>query len=99
MSQASSAALTSPSGSMVVNSWFSQFLADITATPLARPSNLETTAIGAATLAGMSAGVLSDLSDARQLNAPERTFAPDMAPEERERLLSGWDKAVERALL
>lgn len=86
-------------GGMVVNDWFSQFLADIVQVPLARPRNLETTAIGAAALAGLQARLIDGLAGVAALNAADRTFTPAMPSETRAPLLAGWQDAVARTLL
>ncbi len=85
-------------GGMVANDWVMQFLADILDISVERPKVLETTALGAAALAGLQAGVyqdLSDIADHRQLDA---RFQPAMAPETRNAALSGWKKALARTL-
>ncbi|MGY4707094.1 glycerol kinase GlpK [Candidatus Bipolaricaulota sp. J31] len=83
-------------GGAARNDFLCQFQADILGIPVVRPEVLETTALGAALAAGVSAG-LWDLADIPALVRRERTFAPRMSKEERERLLSGWRKAVDRA--
>ena len=57
----------------------------------------ETTALGAAYLAGLATGVWKDLEEIRSLWKCDSTFAPAMDPGEREKLLSGWHKAVGRS--
>ncbi len=84
-------------GGMVVNDWLCQFLADVTGCPVERPVVTETTALGAATLAALGAGLVDDLKGGA-LWRLEREFLPAMEPETRERLLEGWRKAVRRAL-
>ena len=81
-------------GGMVANSWFCQFLADILALPVDRPMVTETTALGAAFLAGMQAGLYGGMEDIRATWRQERHFAPAMAEEERRKLLNGWAHAV-----
>ena len=83
-------------GGAARNDFLCQFQADLLGIPVQRPQVLETTALGAALAAGASVG-LWELADIPSLVRPERTFQPRMSPAERERLLSGWRKAVERA--
>ena len=74
-----------------------QFQADIMDRELRRPAIRETTALGAAYLAGLATGVWKDLEEIRSLWKCDSTFAPAMDPGEREKLLSGWHKAVGRS--
>jgi len=85
-------------GGMAANDWLCGFLSSIIDAPVERPVNVETTALGAAFLAGLGAGVwptLAAISEGWRLN---RRFDPSMAPEQRERSLHGWKDAVARAL-
>ncbi len=75
-----------------------QFQADIAGMPITRPKNRETTALGAAYLAGLTVGFWRDRNDLQQYSETERDFVPDMDARTRERLLGGWHKAVRRAL-
>ena len=84
-------------GGASVSDFLMQFQADVLQRPIDRPASVETTAMGAAFLAGMSAGLWTDLSQVQQLRRTERRFEPRMAPEEAGRLLEGWHRAVERA--
>jgi glycerol kinase len=59
---------------------------------------VETTAWGAASLAGLAVGVYSDTEELRREWQIDRSFAPQMSIEEREKLLVGWHRAVERTL-
>ena len=86
-------------GGMVVNDWFCQFLADVLGRPVDRPEIVETTALGAAVLAALGGKLVADLSSAREMWGLEREFTPSMSASERERLLTGWRKAVKRSLL
>jgi glycerol kinase len=63
-----------------------------------RPQVIETTALGAAYLAGLAVGYFKDRDEIRKNWALERTFTPDMPAEKREKLLKGWHKAVDCAL-
>jgi glycerol kinase len=85
-------------GGMVVNDWLCQFIADILRCPVQRPAITETTALGAATLAALGAGLVSTLDQAAGLWHLEREFTPDMPEANRQRLLAGWQRAVARAL-
>ncbi len=83
-------------GGMAVNNWLLQFMADVLAIPVSRPRVTETTALGAAALAGYRAGVLPSLGHLASLYGEERRFIPAMPASERERLYSGWQAAVAR---
>ncbi len=74
-----------------------QFQADILAKPLRRPVVVETTAMGAAMLAGLAVGFWSDLQEL-ETSGEDTLFQPQMAPEDREEKLRGWHRAVERSL-
>ncbi len=86
-------------GGMVVNDWLCQCLADVVNLPVERPEITETTALGAAILAALGAGLVDDLDAAARLWNLEREFLPAMDPERREGLLKGWRAAVARTLL
>jgi len=86
-------------GGMAANDWLCQFLADILDAPVERPAAVETTALGAAFLAGLGAGVWQGLDEIEDLWTLGRRFEPRMAPALRDDLVAGWRKAVERALL
>jgi glycerol kinase len=85
-------------GGMAANAWLCQFLADITACRVDRPSNLETTALGAAFLAGLATGVWSGLKEVSQTWSAAERFNPSLSAENREKLLQGWSRALERTL-
>ncbi|HEX6543629.1 MAG TPA: glycerol kinase GlpK [Ktedonobacterales bacterium] len=84
-------------GGMVANNWLMQFLADILNVPVQRPVVAETTALGAAYLAGLAVGFWSNLDDISRNWAMDREFTPIMAAETRARLYRGWQRAIERA--
>jgi glycerol kinase len=86
-------------GGMSANTWLCQFLANVLEVPVERPAHLETTALGAAFLAGAAAGVWTDLDDAARAWRRQDAFTPQMAPAHRSTIVAGWRKAVERALL
>ena len=66
--------------------------------PVERPACVETTALGAACLAGLAVGCWADRDEIRRTIVPDRTFRPQMETARREELLAGWHKAVSRAL-
>jgi glycerol kinase len=75
-----------------------QFLADILATPVDRPLVTETTAVGAAYLAGLTAGLCPDLAGFAARWKCARRFVPQMDEAIRERKYAGWRDAVRRTL-
>ena len=85
-------------GGASANNFLLQFQSDILGVPLMRPGCVETTAWGAASLAGLAVGTYSGLEDLRKEWAKDSEFAPAMAAEEREALLRGWHRAVERSM-
>jgi glycerol kinase len=85
-------------GGMAANDWFVQFLADILDLRVDRPAALETTALGAAYLAGMQIGVIGGMDEIAASWRLERRFAPRMDEATREGLLQGWHEAVRRTL-
>ena len=80
------------------DSFLMQFQADILNRPVRRPTIRETTALGAAYLAGLAVGFWSGREEIRSLRQAGRLYSPDMGPGRRERLLRGWHKAVGRSL-
>jgi glycerol kinase len=85
-------------GGMVASDWTMQRLADILNAPVDRPKVLETTAVGAAYLAGRRSGVFPDLDAFARAWALERRFAPSLDAATREARYSGWKDAVSRTL-
>jgi glycerol kinase len=85
-------------GGMVGSDWTMQFLADILDTPVDRPTIMETTALGAAWLAGYRAGVWPDQAGFAERWALDRQFNPRMDEATRKRKLKGWRDAVKRTL-
>ena len=83
-------------GGMVANNWFCQRLADFTGLPVDRPEVTETTALGAAYLAGLAVGIFRDFSDIAKGWALDRRFDPAMSPAARDALYEGWNNAVAR---
>ena len=85
-------------GGMVASDWTMQYLADILDAPVDRPTVLETTALGAAWLAGSRAGVWADQSGFAESWARERRFEPEMDEQTRSKRYAGWKDAVSRTL-
>jgi glycerol kinase len=85
-------------GGMTASDPCMQFLADILACPVDRPTVAETTAMGAAYLAGRSAGICADLAEFASQWRLDRRFEPRMNASERERKYAGWKQAVLRTL-
>jgi glycerol kinase len=85
-------------GGMVASDWTMQRLADILDAPVERPVVQETTALGAAWLAGHKAGVWPDAHGFAKLWKLERAFKPALAAAERERKCAGWKRAVNAVL-
>lgn len=83
-------------GGMVINDLMVQFLSDILGVRVERPRVTETTALGAAFLAGLQVGIYSSLEQISELWNSEREFAPEMEAERRKALYKGWLSAVER---
>jgi glycerol kinase len=84
-------------GGMVRNDFLMQFQADILGVPVQRPKVTETTALGAAYLAGLAVGFWRDQDEIAANWAIDRIFEPQMSDDERERLYVGWQRAVARA--
>ncbi|MBL6749337.1 MAG: glycerol kinase GlpK [Nevskia sp.] len=85
-------------GGMAVNDWAMQFLADILRIPVVRPQTVETTALGAALLAGLGAGVYASLDEIGALWRADRRFEPQLPADRAEALYRGWTAAVERVV-
>lgn len=85
-------------GGMVANDWLLQFLTDILDVPVERPAILETTALGAAAMAGIKAGVYESLDAVDALRQIDRHFTASLAGEDRAALRAGWRKALAQAL-
>ena len=85
-------------GGMVHNSWMVQHLSNILDIPVDRPKVLETTALGAAYLVGLRAGLYKSLDDVKDNWQIDRAFSPAMKTTERGALLSGWNTAVGKVL-
>src|SRR5258708_32242657 len=85
-------------GGAVVNNTLMQFQADILGVAVQRPKVSETTALGAAYLAGLATGFWSGEKEVSEQWAIDRTFEPTMSADQRESLYAGWKKAVGRSL-
>ena len=85
-------------GGASANNFLMQFQADLSELDIQRPQCIETTALGAAYLAGLASGFWKDLEEIRGNWACERTFSPAVSPERRRELLKGWKRAVSCAM-
>jgi glycerol kinase len=81
-------------GGMVANDWMAQDLADVLGVTVERPTMAETTALGAAMLAGVGCGMFSGLEEASGMRSEVELFEPNITDEARGRRLAGWTKAV-----
>src|SRR5690606_28294753 len=77
-------------GGMVANDWMLEFLADVAGLTVERPGILETTALGAAWLAGLGAGLFESKEAAAATRRVDRVIEPGMGEEERAALRAGW---------
>ena len=85
-------------GGASANNFLMQFQADVLGTRLIRPSCVETTAWGAASLAGLGVALYGTVEELNRAHSIDRVFEAQMSEETRERLLCGWSRAVERTL-
>jgi glycerol kinase len=85
-------------GGMAANAWLCQFLADILQLHVERPQYLETTALGAAFLAGLATGVWDGLDDLSRIWKQRDSFRPAMEESRRDQLVAGWRAAVAKTL-
>jgi glycerol kinase len=85
-------------GGMAANAWLCQFLADILQVPVERPENLETTALGAAFLAGLATGVWDNLAALSATWKRRDCFQPAMDDKRWRQLIEGWHSAVAKTL-
>jgi glycerol kinase len=85
-------------GGMVTSDWTMQRLADILAAPVDRPKVLETTAVGAAYLAGLKVGLYPEVGEFAKGWALDRRFLPKLDAASREAKYAGWKDAVARTL-
>ena len=85
-------------GGMVANDWMAQDLADMLNITVERPKFVETTALGAAMLAGVGGGLYASLEAASVMRGNVEQFSPKIAPDLRQARLDGWADAVARTL-
>jgi glycerol kinase len=85
-------------GGMAANDWLAQDLADMLDLPVERPDFVETTALGAAMLAGLGSGLFTDLAETAAMRGSIETFEPAMQAESRDARLQGWKTAVRSVL-
>ena len=85
-------------GGAAANNFLMEFQADILNAHVIRPTCLETTALGAAYLAGLAVGFYKDTEEIKSNWACGREFVPEMSAEKRQELYAGWKKAVKRAM-
>ena len=86
-------------GGAAANSFLLQFQSDITGVPVLRPSTLETTALGAAYLAGLAVGYWDDLTEIRRNWQVSAAFNPELTQEAAKEKMAGWHHAVKQARL
>ena len=86
-------------GGMVKNNWFSQFLSDVINIRVHRSKVEETTALGAAFMAGLKIGVFKSLKDISKKWKVDNKFSPKMKNRERLKLLNGWSQAIRKTLI
>ena len=86
-------------GGMVKNNWFSQFLSDVINIQVHRSKVDETTALGAAFVAGLKIGVFKSLKDISKKWKLDKKFRPKIQNRERLKLLNGWSRAIRKTLI
>src|SRR4029077_7351652 len=84
-------------GGACANNLLMQFQADLLGVPVVRATNPETTAMGAAYLAGLAMGFYKSIDQIASQWASDRTFEPKIGGDERQKLREGWNKAMERS--
>ncbi|WP_339900106.1 glycerol kinase GlpK [Paraglaciecola polaris] len=85
-------------GGMVGNNWLCQFLADMLDVTVERPQIMETTALGAAYLAGLQAGIYESCEQLASMNQVDNSFSAQMPSPQRRKLIAGWENAVQSTL-
>jgi glycerol kinase len=83
-------------GGMAVNNWFLQFLSDILNLEVQRPACIETSALGAAYLAGLQVGIYQSLDEITQMWQADARFSPEMLANQRAQFYAGWKSSVRR---
>ena len=86
-------------GGMVMNNWFAQFLSNVINIKVSRPRVQETTALGAAFMAGLKIGVYKSLSDISKNWKVDKNFTPKLSNSDRSKLLKGWRRAIRKTLI
>ena len=86
-------------GGMVENNWFAQFLSDILAIKVTRTKIHETTALGAAFIAGYQIGIYNSLNSISKKWKIDKEFLPKINKTSRTNLLKGWEQAIKRVLV
>jgi len=86
-------------GGMVKNNWFSQFLSNVINIEVDRSRVSETTALGAAFMAGLKIGVFKSLNDISKKWKVDKRFYPKIKSTERTKLLNGWSQAIRKTLI
>lgn len=84
-------------GGAAINNLLMQFQSDVLDAPVYRPKTLETTALGAAYLAGLAVGYWDSVDEIKSQWAMDRKFEPEMPKEKSEKMIKGWDKALGRS--
>jgi len=84
-------------GGAAINNLLMQFQSDVLDAPVYRPKTLETTALGAAYLAGLAVGFWDCIDDIKSQWAMDRKFEPEMPKDQSQQLIRGWDKALGRS--
>ena len=85
-------------GGMVMNNWFAQFLSDVVNIKVSRPKVQETTALGAAFMAGLHIGVYKSLKDISRNWHLDKNFTPNIKAKVRNRLVKGWSETINKTL-
>ena len=85
-------------GGMIENQWMVQYLSDILSMSIECPSSKETTALGAAYLVGLQAGIYKSVDDIKKHMKISKKYSPKMSSKEREIYLDGWNSAVKRVM-
>lgn len=80
------------------SNYLMQFQSSISNVKVQRPSNIETTGLGAAYLAGLAVGYWKNIEEVKSLNLPDKVFEPELSQEEVAKLLKGWNESVKRTL-
>ena len=86
-------------GGMVMNNWFTQFLSNVVNVKVLRPKVQETTALGAAFMAGLKIGVYKSLNDISKKWSIDKKFSPKMEDKIRKILINGWSMSIKRTLI